>query len=54
MLAAGWIVFLTVIAHDVTVNPSVWRMAARTSTVERIMLPRAEGQVPPFPGENQA
>ena len=33
MLAAGWSVLLSVIAHGVTANPLVRRMAARTSTV---------------------
>jgi hypothetical protein len=32
MLAAGWTVLLSVIAHGVTANPLVRRMAARPST----------------------
>jgi sodium/hydrogen antiporter len=32
MLAAGWTVLLSVIAHGVTANPLIRRMAARRST----------------------
>jgi sodium/hydrogen antiporter len=47
ILAAGWTVLLSIIAHGVSANPLVQRMAIRSATEAIVFTPPAEKGVTP-------